>query len=197
MPTMPQNAAASSSHGFVDLLEAFRTSGGTAPADVAARLLDDHSVGDAVSLAKLICTGQAFGFEWRNSLWVPMFQFDTESLAVRPAPQQARAELPALWPGWAVASWFATPHPMLRGQRPVNALQTDLVAVLRAARAATAQAAVQVPGARVRSAPVCMPVSTQPGLGVALKWLQEARPVAAPAQATATSVDQFQHGARR
>jgi hypothetical protein len=43
--------------GFVTLLEDFRASGGTAPGEIVGRLLADHFVGEAVSLAKLVHSG--------------------------------------------------------------------------------------------------------------------------------------------
>jgi hypothetical protein len=119
---------------FIALLEAFRNTGGTAPGEIVGRLLQEHQCGDAVSLAKLVFTGQVFGFEWRENLWIPMCQFDPKDLALKPAPQQVRAELPALWPGWTTASWFAAPNAWLAGEAPVDLLNSNLPAVLQAAR---------------------------------------------------------------
>jgi hypothetical protein len=124
-----------SGRGFVALLEAFRATGGTAPGEVVGRLLDEHRVGNVVSLAKLIYTGQVFGFEWRESPWIPMFQFDADDLSLKAPVQRVRAELPTLASGWALASWFAGPNERLDGCRPVDMLETDLEAVFRAARA--------------------------------------------------------------
>ena len=126
-----------SGRGFIALLEAFRAAGGTAPGEVVGRLLDEHRPGPAVSLAKLIFTGQVFGFEWRGSLWIPMFQFDAVDLTLKASVQQVRAALPPQASGWALASWFAQPHSRLGGLRPVDRLEADLPAVLRAARAST------------------------------------------------------------
>ncbi|WP_348009647.1 antitoxin Xre/MbcA/ParS toxin-binding domain-containing protein [Roseateles sp.] len=123
-----------SGHGFVSLLEAFRDSGGTAPSDIVGRLLLDHQAGAAVSLAKLIHSGQVFGFEWRASLWIPMFQFDPKDLSIAAQPQAVRAQLPELWSGWRVAQWFAGPNSRLGGQRPVDLLSSDAAAVLVAAQ---------------------------------------------------------------
>lgn len=121
--------------GFIALLEVFRDSGGTAPGDVVARLLEDHQRGDGVSLAKSIHQGHLFGFEWRNSLWVPMFQFDADDLTIKPAVQAVRAALPELGSGWAVAVWFASRNELLEGRRPVDLLEDELERVLDAARA--------------------------------------------------------------
>ena len=123
-----------SGRGFIALLEAFRATGGTAPGEVVGRLLQEHCAGGrGVSLAKPIYTGQVFGFEWRAALWVPMFQFDLDDLALKAGAQRVREALPALWPGWTLAVWFATPNAQLEGRSPVNVLDLDLDAVLQAA----------------------------------------------------------------
>lgn len=127
--------ATPSRHGFVTLLEAFRSSGGTAPGEIVGRLLADHCVGEAVSLAKLVHSGQVFGFEWRCSLWIPMFQFNPDDLSIVVASQTVRAELPELWSGWTVAMWFATGNAQLDGRRPVELLGSDFADVFRAAQA--------------------------------------------------------------
>jgi hypothetical protein len=97
--------------------------------------LEEHQVGDVVSLAKLIYTGQVFGFEWRHSLWIPMFQFDCNDLALKASAQSVRAELPSMWSGWNVASWFAAPKAQLYGRSPADRLDADPEAVMQAAHA--------------------------------------------------------------
>ena len=96
--------------GFVDLLEAFRASGGTAPGHIVGGLLADQHADEVASLARLLRSRELFGFEWRRSLWIPMFQFNADDLSIAPAPQAVRAELPQLWSGWTVAMWFAMPN---------------------------------------------------------------------------------------
>lgn len=134
--------------GFIALLEAFRATGGTAPGEIVGRLLEEHQVGNAVSLAKLIYTGQAFGFEWRESLWLPMFQFDVNDLTLKASVQSVRAELPALWSGWMLASWFAGPNTRLDGRSPADVLDLDFDAVMRAARSLESVDEVPPPHAR-------------------------------------------------
>ncbi|MCV2359119.1 hypothetical protein LNV08_09035 [Paucibacter sp. TC2R-5] len=124
-----------SGRGFIALLEAFRATGGTAPAEIVARLLEEHQPGPATSLAQRIYTGQVFGFEWRASLWIPMFQFEANDLALNAAAQAVRAELPTVWSGWALAAWFAAANAQLEGHSPVDMLRSDLDAVLQVARA--------------------------------------------------------------
>jgi len=134
---MTDNASSSvpNGRGFVAVLAAFRASGGTARGDVVARLLEDHDAGEAASLATLVHSSQLFGFEWRGSFWIPMFQFNPEDLSLASAAQAVRAELPELWSGWTVAMWFAMRNARLEGHSPVDLLGSDLDAVLHAAQA--------------------------------------------------------------
>ena len=127
--------AAARGAAFTALLSAFRASGGTARGDDLARLLEDHQHGDFVSLARLIAKGHVFGFDWRGVLWIPMFQYDLCTLAIRAGPQQVLAELAGAFDGWALASWFAQPNAWLGDRRPVDLLDSDLAGVLQAARA--------------------------------------------------------------
>ena len=51
-----------------------------------------------------------------------MFQFDANDLALKASGQDVRLELPSLWSGWNVASWFATPNAQVDGDSPANRL---------------------------------------------------------------------------
>ena len=122
-----------SGRGFIALLEAFRATGGTAPGEILGRLLAEYQFGHTVSLAKLIYSGQVFSFEWRSSLWIPMFQFEARDLTLCSGAQQVRTNLPSMWSGWNIASWFASANAQLNASRPVDLLATDFQAVMRAA----------------------------------------------------------------
>lgn len=134
MLSMPFNEDHPSVRGFVAMLEAFRATGGTAPAEVLGRMLDDLQGSSANNLAELLQSGQVFGFEWRASLWIPMFQLELESLELKHGPQQVRAELPPQWDSWTLAGWFAREHALLDGQRPADMLDTSPAAVMLAAQ---------------------------------------------------------------
>jgi hypothetical protein len=127
--------SAPSSAGFVAMLAAYRATGGTARADDLARLLQDRQHGGYVSLARLLATRQVFSFEWRDSHWVPMFQFDLNDLSIRPGPQQVLAELSTEFDDWSLAVWFTQPNSWLNHRKPVDLLGTDLKNVIDAARA--------------------------------------------------------------
>ncbi len=128
-----------SSGGFRMLKLACRASGGIARADDLARLLCDRGDGGQGEpmLGELLARAEVFGFLWRGSVWLPMFQFDLRRLSVQRAAQQVRAELQGAvaLDGWDCACWFARPHAGLDYRAPVDLLATDLPGVLEAARA--------------------------------------------------------------
>ena len=128
-------SATPSSTGFTAMLQAYRATGGTARGDDLARLLQDRPNGGYVSLARLIATRKVFSFEWRNTYWVPMFQFDLADLSLRPGPQQVMGELNSEFDDWSLAVWFTQPNAWLHGDKPVDVLGTHLKAVIDAARA--------------------------------------------------------------
>ena len=123
-----------SSRGFAALLATFRATGGTAKGDDLACLLEGRDTGNFVALARLIAAGNVFGFEWRSTLWIPMFQFELRDLSVKPAVGAVLAELGAAFDGWARAAWFAQPNCWLHDRAPVDMLDTELAEVLGAAR---------------------------------------------------------------
>lgn len=125
---------------FVRLLKAFRATGGTVPGEVMGELLKDRRCGDVVALAKLISTQRIFTFNWRGSFWIPLFQFDPLDFSVATGPRAVRSELPEVFDGWAVACWFAEPHPALGNRLPVDVVGIHLRSVRHAARDARARA---------------------------------------------------------
>ncbi len=123
-----------SGRGFVALLEAFRATGGTVPAVIVGRLLNAHQVCATGGLHQLIATRQVIGFDWRANFWIPMFQFDEKDLTLKVGAQRVRAELPPGRTPWTLATWFASSNARLNGARPADVLDSDLQAVVRAAR---------------------------------------------------------------
>ena len=119
---------------FLAMHAAYRASGGLARGDDLARLFEDRRCGDFISLAGLITAGEIFSFDWHRSFWVPMFQFELRDLSIKPGPRQVLAELARAFDGWSLAIWFARPNSCLNGHRPVDLLDSDLPAVLDAAR---------------------------------------------------------------
>jgi hypothetical protein len=120
---------------FAALCLAYMRSGGIAQGDDLGRLLADHGPGTFISVAKLLEDEEIFGFEWEMSWWIPMFQFAPEDLSLRSQPSRVRAELGADFDGWAVSAWFVEQNDWLARRRPIDLLESDLDAVMLAARA--------------------------------------------------------------
>lgn len=137
MTRVPDEALGSvpSDRDFVAMRAAYRATGGVARGDDLARLLEDRGLDGRASLPGLVDGGALFGFEWRRYFWIPMFQFELHDLSIKTAPQQVLAELAAEFDGWNLAAWFAQPNSWLRERRPVDVLDSNLPAVLGAARA--------------------------------------------------------------
>jgi hypothetical protein len=135
----PQEQASAEPCGrdFAAMCETYRASGGMARGDDLARMLSERQAGDFVSLAMLILERDVFAFQWQQSFWVPMFQFDIRDLSVKTNPnaRQVMSELVDQFDGWALAVWFAQPNHWLHDARPVDLLNSNLADVLEAARA--------------------------------------------------------------
>ena len=116
------------------MLAAYWGSGGIARGDDLARLLKRLDRGEPQSLSALIAARQVFGFDWHRAFWVPMFQFDLDSLTLKPGSGAVISELKPVFNGWELASWFAHPNSLLNGSRPVDVVDSDPAAVLGAAR---------------------------------------------------------------
>ncbi len=125
----------SSSAGFIALLGAFRDSGGTARGEAVAPLLQERQCRDYVSLARLIGSGCVFGFKWRETLWIPMFQFDPIDLSLTQGLREVLTELAGVFDTWELAHWFAEGNAGLAGRRPSETLADDWPSVLHAAHA--------------------------------------------------------------
>ena len=116
------------------MFAALRATGGMARGDDLARLLSYLDPGDAASLSKLVAAGQVFGFEWRGTYWVPTFQFELGDLSVRRGLSGVLNELHAVFDGRELATWFCQPNAALAERLPVDVLDTDMAAVVGAAR---------------------------------------------------------------
>lgn len=127
--------ATPNSRGFTALLLAYRATGGAVRRGELVRLLETHRPADLSSLARLIVSGGIFSFEWCNTSWVPMFQFEPCDLSIRQGPRKVLGELATVFDRWTLAAWFAQPNSWLKGFRPVDLLASNLPAVFAAARA--------------------------------------------------------------
>jgi hypothetical protein len=131
--TPPSSAARDAA--FVGLQEAYRGAGGIVRGDPLAARLGSCGHGGYIDLARGIVAGRLFSFQWHDSFWVPMFQFDPRLLTLREAPRRVMEELHGVFDGWDIAHWYVRANDWLSGQRPLDLLESDLPAVLAAARA--------------------------------------------------------------
>jgi hypothetical protein len=124
---------------FLALQSAYRAAGGLVRGDDLAVRLGLAGRGGYVDLARRIVVGELFSFHWHDSFWLPMFQFDPLALTLREAPRRVLDELRGGFDGWDLAHWHVQANEALGGQRPLDLLDTDLPAVLTAARACVRQ----------------------------------------------------------
>ena len=119
----------------LNLMHAFRTTGGVVSGDSLAMLLRGRSDQPLSLLARWIVNRQVLSFECHSQTLLPMFQFDLEGLTVRPGLRPVMTELSDVFDDRELVDWFATPNCWLSGESPVAVFSNDLAAVLRAARA--------------------------------------------------------------
>jgi len=117
---------------FVEMLRAFRRSGGLAR---EAEVLDRSRACDSPGWRVDSITGTIICFEWEQHFWLPWFQFDPADMSLRPGPANVIAELSPVFDGWAMAAWFAQPNLWIGNARPVDLIDECLASVLGAARA--------------------------------------------------------------
>jgi hypothetical protein len=94
-----------------------------------------------VELARSILAGQLFSFHWHDSFWLPVFQFEPMPPVPRAGPRRVLDELHGSLDGWSIANWYVRARDDLCGRRPLDLLDSDLGAVLAAARAERAASA--------------------------------------------------------
>ena len=121
--------------GFVALLSAYRPTGGTVRADDLSRHVRSDEPGHLTNLARKLVSGSILSFSWRQTLWVPLFQFEPGSSLLRPGVTRIMDELAGAFDSWEIAVWFVQPNTWLKGQRPLDVLDRLGTDVLQAARA--------------------------------------------------------------
>ena len=102
--------------------------------DDLARVLENFGRGNLATLGRMVVAGEVFGFEWRHTLWLPMFQFTAE-MALKPGLKAVLAELASEYDGRRLAEWFVEPNGWLDEARPIDVLDSNPDDVLQAARA--------------------------------------------------------------
>jgi hypothetical protein len=121
--------------GFIGLLTAYQNQGGTIRSEDLSLLRMNRSQSkSAPRLQALLSESDVFGYEWNHTLWIPMFQFEAETLLVKTTSRQVVQELSGHFDGWRLANWFIQPNEELEGQCPLHLLDESPEAVYQAAR---------------------------------------------------------------
>jgi len=120
---------------FVAALDAFRSSGGLAPAEELLTSFRRGCGHELATLARWIVARQVISFTWQARTWLPLFQLNPDDMTPRRELAPVLGALNAVCDDWEAAHWFATPNAWLAGCTPVAKAATDLPAVLLAARA--------------------------------------------------------------
>jgi hypothetical protein len=129
------HCAAGDSRLFAAMGKAYRASGGLVRGDDLVHVMAARRYGDYLSLARQIVAREVLSFDWNDSFWLPMFQFDPRDLSLRPELRELIKRLHTDMDGWNLSVWFAQPNARLRQFAPVDRLSTDLQGVLAAAHA--------------------------------------------------------------
>lgn len=119
---------------FMAMSAVYGRNGGLARGVDVGRQLEETGRGNFVSLARLIIADRIFAFEWRESFWIPMFQFDAPGLDVNAASSRVLAEFDRSLDGWALGMWFSQRSQWLAQRPPLELLHVNLPRVLEAAR---------------------------------------------------------------
>jgi len=120
---------------FVDLLNAYRRSGGLARAQELAARFQRQGINDISPLAGWLLRREVISIEWQSKIWLPLFQFQPAGMALHPGLSPVLAELVAVYTDWDVATWFTQPNPWLANATPADSLAMGAAHVLDAARA--------------------------------------------------------------
>lgn len=119
---------------FMDMLNAYRPSGGLLPAQEAAARCKLGGGTDMHTLAGWIIGRKLVNFEWFSRIWLPFFQFNRIDMGRLNGLEEVLSELVTVYDDWEVANWFARPNVWLAGCLPSETLATDAAKVLQAAR---------------------------------------------------------------
>lgn len=119
---------------FVDLLNAYRRSGGLARAAEASRMVVLAHGAHGVHPPPCVSRRSWIAFEWQAQTWLPRFQLLPAGPLPAPAIAAVLDEIHPVFDEWEIAQWFVRRNASLDGRTPVEALGEDPRAVLHAAR---------------------------------------------------------------
>ena len=131
MPLPARGASGRDVH-FLELLAAYRASGGLATGhEIAVR----RPLTGPSELARAIASRELISLDWSGQRWLPVFQFERGDLAVWKPVRVLVDELSVVLDDWEIAGWFVEPHPWLSCATPLQIMGSDFARVHDAARA--------------------------------------------------------------
>jgi|GEM_PF-794873 len=119
---------------FLELLSAYRATGGLARDNEVVRRCGDHGGRCLEQFMRARAEGRLIRFEWSGLEWLPLFQFDAD-MRLDTQVQSVINELVPVFDGWELAQWFAQPNGWLDLLRPLDLVVSALPRVIDAARA--------------------------------------------------------------
>ncbi|MDO9404878.1 MAG: hypothetical protein Q7T87_12670 [Polaromonas sp.] len=119
---------------FIQMLDAFRMSGGIARSHEIAALMRFEPGHGMEVLARWIAQRRVLHFEWAGEFWLPVFQFARPSMTARPELTIVLTELAPVMSSWQMAVWFSKPNVLLAREAPVSQMRTFPDKVYQAAR---------------------------------------------------------------
>ncbi len=122
-----------SDEAFICMLNSYRSSGGLARAKEVFSLFKTRSDLGVAALARSIAQRSVLSLQWHADVWMPLFQFERQSMTVKPIMGPVFAALNSVCTPWALAHWCAQPNQWLDGESPADILDADATRVLRAA----------------------------------------------------------------
>jgi hypothetical protein len=131
----PRRPAADEESRRAAMVQVYDRNGGLARSDEVLFMLRRRTSQPLSMLARWIVDQRIVSFEWQAQQVLPMFQFDLADMTIQPGTAAVLAELAGIFDDWELAAWFAEPSAWLQGRIPVDVLESDMRAVVDAARA--------------------------------------------------------------
>lgn len=119
---------------FLEMEQAFSTSGGVVRSEELVQRLGKDVEQPISVVARWIVDRRVVSFVWQSQTWLPMFQFDMTTATLHPGVSEVVEELVSTFDDWDVAMWFVRPNAWLGDSKPVTVIDSDVRAVLDAAR---------------------------------------------------------------
>jgi hypothetical protein len=119
---------------FMTMGRVFGEHGGMVTADELVQSMRTNLPQPLSIVGRWIADRAALQFTWRSQTWFPCFQFVGNSMSIRPAVSEVVLELRDAYDDWELALWFAGSNEWLDHASPIEVIQRDAAAVVRAAR---------------------------------------------------------------